>query len=496
MRAVKILSELNERTSIKAKGIIYMMLMIIFIYLSVSVIVLSTARKNLVLQLKQFHISIAEKLAVAASDSLISKDYGPLLEQVRQLKLSSQVRSVKAVDKRGVVVLSDDLSEIGRHDPNMLKRIQDTARTGKNAGVSDSQVLLPVSVGGDVLGAIEVDFNDLENARPDKEFRKTKIELAYLSLLIFAAGIWGSFIVSSILSKPLTRLVREVQTFEKEITLGASNLCGPAARDESVQLRHAFQHMIENLKKYLKEFRKVSEEREKLTCMATVGQMSAQIAHEMRNSLYAIRGAASEIGKVNSQPEMQEYIDIIKDESVEMMIMADEFLRFSRVPSPSPRLCRVTEIVDKVVELLEADLEEAGVAVARVGSSEVPQTIGDPALLKQVFMNLFINAIQAMKGGGTITVRYEHSGEWIKVHVMDTGPGVPDKIASKIFQPFFTTKHEGSGLGLATVYKIILTHHGDIRLLGSDEGAHFMIMLPLPGNVYARDYKTENWPES
>ncbi len=485
---MKFLRVLHERTSIKTKGILYMMLMISLIYFSVSLVVLSTARKNMALQLRQFHYSIAEKLADTASDAMISRDYGALLEQVMQLKQTSHVKSVKAVDRRRIIVLSDNLREIGRKDPGIFSRLRDAARATRDNAWDDSRVLLPVSAGGDVLGAIQVDFD--KDISPNKEFRKTRIELVYLSFLIFAAGIGGSFIVSSVLAKPMVRLVREAEAFEKEITFGEASLYDHSARDESVQLRQAFHQVIENLRKYLREFKKMSEESEKLTCMATVGQMSAQIAHEMRNSLYAIRGAAAEIGKANNQPEINEYIDIIKDESLEMMIMADEYLRFSRIPSPMPRLCHLSEIVDKVAELLETDLEEAGVSVKVVRPPRMPQVMCDPALLKQVFMNLFINAIQAMKEGGMITVKYELSGDWLKVHVMDTGPGVPEKIASSIFQPFFTTKNEGSGLGLATVYKIMLTHHGDIRLIGSARGAHFELKFPLPGDMKPLNHKS------
>ncbi|MEJ2696632.1 MAG: ATP-binding protein [Candidatus Sulfobium sp.] len=487
---MRIFRELNERTSIKVKGILYMMLMLMVIYFSVSLIVLSTAHKNLDLHLRQFHTSIAQKLAVSASDSIIAKDYGSLMEQVRQLRQSSQVQGVKAVDMRGIVVLSDDLSEIGKREPQMLQRLRDVTIAGNDArDVSDTEVFMPVDVEGDVLGALQVKFNDSGKTGPSREFRKTEIQLAYLSLLIFAAGIWGSFMVSSILTKPVTKLVREIESFEKEITLGGGNLYDPVVRDESVQLKQAFRHMIEHLKEYLQEFRRMSEEREKISCMAMVGQMSAQIAHEMRNSLYAIRGAASEIKRINHQSEIEEYADIIKDESLEMTIMADEFLRFSRMPSPSPRPCRITDIVDRVVELLDTDLDEAGVRVVRLEPHEVPQIIGDPALLKQAFMNLFINAIQAMEEGGKITVDYKVSGERVEVHVMDTGPGIPEEVASRMFQPFFTTKTEGSGLGLATVYKIIFTHHGEIKLLGSDGGAHFQIMLPLAGSEYGRIYQ-------
>ncbi|MDA8089470.1 MAG: ATP-binding protein [Nitrospiraceae bacterium] len=474
---------LHERTSIKTKGIVYMMLMIALIYLSVSLVVLSTSRKNLDLQIRDFHNSIAEKLAVTASDAMISRDFGPLLEQVRQLKQTSQVRSVEVIDSREIIVLSDDLGQIGKRDTEMFRRLKTPDQAGQDSGRDSSLALLPISVGGDVLGAIQIDFE--KDARSAKEFRKTKIELIYLSFLIFAAGIGGSFVVSSILTKPMTRIVKEVQTFEKEITFGASSLYDPLARDESVQLGQAFRQMIGNLKKYLKEFRKISEETEKLTCMAAVGQMSAQIAHEMRNSLYAIRGAASELGKAESRPELIDYIDIIKDESLEMMIMADEYLRFSRVPLPSPVPCLLNEVVDRVAELLETDLEEAGVKVENRTTCPLPQVMCDPALFKQVFMNLFINAIQAMKGGGKITVEYELGGGQLKVHVMDTGPGVPEKIAKNIFQPFFTTKTEGSGLGLAATYKIILTHHGEITLIRSEKGAHFMIQLPVPGDADA-----------
>ncbi len=478
---MKVLRRLHERTSIKTKGIVYMMLVIVLIYLSVSLVVLSNARKDMELQLKQFQSSIAEKLAGSASDAIISKDYRPLLKQVKQLELTSGVKDAEVVDRRGIIVLSGNLDEIGSNDPGIFARLRSAEGSVQGAGWEGSRVLLPVSVGGDLLGAIQVDFE--KKVRPGKEFRKTRIELVYLSFLIFAAGIGGSFIVSSVLAKPITRLVRETEAFEKEITSGGPGLNGRPAMDETVQLGQAFHRMTSNLRKYLREFRKMSEEKEKLTSMAAVGQMSAQIAHEMRNSLYAIRGAASETGKANSQPELEEYIDIIKDESLEMMIMADEFLRFSKIPSPMPGPCLLEEIVDRVAELLETDLEEAGVKVENRKAAGVPQVMCDPALLKQVFMNLFINAIQAMKGGGAITVKYEVSGEWLRVHVADTGPGIPEKIASRVFQPFFTTKSEGSGLGLATVYKIILAHHGDIKLAYSGAGAHFELQLPLPGNM-------------
>ncbi len=489
-----ILKDLNRRTSIKTKGILYMMLLITIIYLSVSIIVLSSARRNLVTQLTQFHRAIAEKLAVTASDSIISEDYGSLMEQIRQLKSSAQIRSVKIIDRRGIVVSSDNLTDIGQLDGKLLEKLNDTSRNWKDIkNISETEIFLPVKVEGDVLGALRINFDwDSERAALDEEFKKTKIQLVYLALIIFAAGIGGSFIVSLVLTRPIRNLSKEMEAFEKEIISdSSSNLYEPSGRDETIQLRQAFHHMIENLKRYLMEFKRMSEEREKLTCMAAIGQMSAQIAHEIRNSLYAIRGAISGIERTNELSEIHEYMDIIKDETLEMTIMADEFLRFSRTPSPSPAPCNIDDVVNKVIELLESDLEESGVKVMKEGHNKPPAIVGDSALLKQVFMNLFINAIQAMIDGGVITVQYRTSNGWLEVSVKDTGPGIPEEIASKIFQPFFTTRAEGSGLGLAMVYKIILAHHGDIKLLKSEEGSYFLITLPMLDNKYAVHHSPE-----
>ncbi len=477
---MRILKEIHRRTSIKTKGVVYVVALILVIYLSVSIVVLSSARKNLNAQLNQFHLSIARKLAVTASDSIVSDDYGFLMEQIRRLKSAGQIKHAKIVDRRGIVISSDDLQMIGGLDKGLLEKMKTTIGKDPIPPASpEADVVVPVEIDGDLLGAVEVEFDwEAENRALDLEFRKTIIQLVYIAVIIFAVGVSGAFVVSMVLTRPIRNLLREIEEFEREIQSGSGELSDPSDRDETVQLRHAFHCMTENLRNYLREFKKMSEDRERLTCMATVGQMSAQIAHEIRNSLYAIRGAISGIKRSGDLSEVQEYIEIIKDETVEMTMMADEFLRFARIPSPSPVPCNIDDIINKVIELLEPDFEEGKVTVVRRGG-DAAEVMGDPTLLKQAFMNLFINAVQAMEGGGRIYVEYRRSGDALEVLVEDTGPGIPGEMAPRIFQPFFTTKAEGSGLGLATVYKIIVAHHGDIRILDSERGARFLITLPL-----------------
>lgn len=477
---MKVLKDLNKRTSIKTKGILYVMLLIVIIYVSVSIVVLSSSRRNLNIQRQQFHHSVAEKLAINASDAIISEDYGFLMEQIRQLKSSGQVKGINIIDKHGIVIASDNLKNLGQLNDSVLKKLGDFISSRRNENLSEGRIFLPIEIEGDILGALEIDFDlQAENASLDKEFKKTIIQLMYLSLVIFAVGIGGSFIVSLIMTRPITTLLGEIEAFEKEIGLRHVKLYDSSDRDETVQLRNAFYHMIEDIKRYLSEFRRMSEEREKLTCMASIGQMSAQIAHEIRNSLYAIRGAISGIERSNDLSEIHEYVGVIKDETSEMTIMADEFLRFSKMPSPTFVHCDLDDVIDKVIDLLEPDLEDSNVKVIKKNGDKIPKIMGDPSLLKQVFINLFMNAIQAMKKDGTITVEYAVSDERLEVYVKDTGPGIPCEMSQKIFQPFFTTKADGTGLGLATVYKIILAHHGDIKLLPSEKGAHFVIKFQV-----------------
>ncbi len=470
---------LHRNTSIKTKGVIYVIILILVIFLTVSVLVMSTARKNLIEQLDQFHWSIARKVALTASDALLSRDYGFLMEQIRQLKSSGEVSGMKIIDKRDVIIASDKVSEIGTTDAELAEFLKHRGEKFCVPARNGADILMPVEIDRDLLGALKVSFDwDAEGKRIDQEFGRTIRQLLYLALIIFFLGTGGAFIVSRALTRPIIELSRKIEKFDKEIYPQNGSLSSFSYKDESLQLQDAFTRMVENLRKYLKEYKKISEEREKLTCMAAIGQMSAQIAHETRNSLYAIRGAISGLEKADSLSEAREYVDVIKDETREMTMMSDDFLRFARTPEPVIVPCHVDDVVQRVAELLDPDLEDSKISVKKVGQG-VPKVMADPTLLKQAIMNLFLNAIQAMEQGGTITVVYRVAGDFVETVIQDNGPGIPEEINYKVFQPFFSTKIYGTGLGLPTVYKLIVAQQGEVDLEDSEIGARFMIKLPI-----------------
>ncbi len=474
-----ILRHFHRRTSVKTKGMLYVVLLVSLIFLTVSVLVLSTVRNNLVDQLDQFHWSIARKLARTAADILLTKDYAFLMDQIRQLQGAEEVSRVRVLDNRRIIVASDRIGDIGGRDAEMAALLagRHAPRTVRQG--NEEEILMPIEIGGDTLGVLRVGFDwKAEGKRIAGELKRTARQLLYLALVTFLLGTGGAFVVTRILTRPIVELSREIERFDREI-YPRDETPGPAdCRDESLRVREAFSRMMANLRAYLEKNKKISAERERLSCMAAIGQMSAQIAHEMRNNLYAIRGAVSGLEKSQNAEQRREYLQVVKEEIREMTRMSDDFLQFARTPAPEPVPCDMETVAGRVAELLEPDLEEAGITLERRGE-RLPPVMADPTLLKRAFMNLFLNAIQAMEQGGRITVEYFRRGGFGAVAIQDDGPGVPEEINVKVFQPFFTTKPTGTGLGLPMVYKLIVAQGGDVELEESTTGARFTMQLPL-----------------
>ena len=475
------LRDLNRRTSIRTKGVVYVVVLVVTIFLTVSAVVMTTVRGKLLEQLGDFHVSIAKKLALTASDALLSRDYGFLMDQIGQLTAAGEVRGVQIADRRAVVVAADDVSAIGATDAELADFM---AHAGERDGAVERRphgLIMPVEIGGDLLGAARVSFDQAaEWARVDRELGQTLRQLLSLAFIIFTLGIGGAVLISNALTRSIVELAREAERFDREIYPDEERVVDTNYKDETVRLRDSFMRMVANTRRYLREYRRLSEERQRLTCMATIGQMSAQIAHETRNSLHAIRGAITGLQRSRPAAEVREYIEVIQEEAEELTRMSEDFLRFARTPRPEVRPCDVGQVVQRVVELLDPDFEEARVEIIQELDG-LPEVLADPRLLKQAFMNLLLNATQAMEGGGHVRLSGVVDGGRLVVRVQDTGPGIAPEDADKVFQPFFTTKSYGTGLGLATVYKLVLAQHGEIELEPSRGGATFAIRLPLVG---------------
>jgi signal transduction histidine kinase len=247
-----------------------------------------------------------------------------------------------------------------------------------------------------------------------------------------------------------------------------------------------YQAQSETLSETNLRLQKIEAEARRSERLAALGQLSAGLAHEIRNPLGVIKGSADMLNQKmhDAQPVVAELAGYISSEVNRLNTLVARFLDFAR-PSPLElRPVRLPEILDHALILVQQQLPDAKVEVERRYSENLPEALADEQSCEQVFINLILNAYQAMDGQSgklslTISPQNTAGVEGIVVSVQDTGAGVPPELREQIFNPFFTSKKEGVGLGLSIVAKIVDDHRGWIRLeSGPARGAHFRVFLP------------------
>ncbi|MFQ3586085.1 MAG: ATP-binding protein [Fimbriimonadaceae bacterium] len=206
--------------------------------------------------------------------------------------------------------------------------------------------------------------------------------------------------------------------------------------------------------------------------LAEIGQMTAAIAHEIRNPLASIRGAAQ---VVQTDPSLgAEFGRIIEDESLKLNDLCSEFLDFARPTELNLRHVNLTELVENLVALHRREFEQAGVTLRFEVSPGAHDILADPPKLERVLRNLLLNALQACERGGEVVIR----AGFDEFEVADNGVGMNAAAIEKLFTPFFTTKTKGTGLGLATVRKIVDAHGGTISVESAvGKGTTFRVKL-------------------
>jgi signal transduction histidine kinase len=223
----------------------------------------------------------------------------------------------------------------------------------------------------------------------------------------------------------------------------------------------------------------MEEQLREQAALVRLGEMAAVIAHEVKNPLAGIRGAVQVIGGRLEQGSREAgVVGEILSRIDTLNRLIQDLLLFARPPQPKPAPVEVVPIVMMTAELLGADPAWSGVRIDVEGSA--PPLAADAELLKIVFLNLFVNSAQAMRGEGSIQVSIGVANERCRIAVADAGPGIAPDIREKIFTPFFTTKSRGTGLGLATAKRLVEAHHGTIAIDCPHAGGTIVtVHLPL-----------------
>ncbi len=215
--------------------------------------------------------------------------------------------------------------------------------------------------------------------------------------------------------------------------------------------------------------------------LSALGEMIAGISHEIRNPLGIIRSSAELLKKKMATLDPgNRFPNIIVEEANRLNLILTDFLEYAKPQPPNMTACRIQEILEKNIAFLSGQLQQGGHEIHPSYDPHLPEVVVDFDMMYQAFLNILINAIQAMQNGGTIRVNVRANGDSAVVSFKDDGPGIPDSALDQVWDPFFTTKETGSGLGLGIVKNIVEIHGGSVDIRNQSQGgASVTLRLPF-----------------
>ncbi len=327
-------------------------------------------------------------------------------------------------------------------------------------------------LGGKVIEPIEVAFY-----RKDRALRLVDVRVSLLK-------VGGKTIIQTTARDITERKQMEQEIQDKNEQLDAQNEELRAANEELQATEEELRASNEELQAANEELREAQEKLIRSERLAAIGQLAGGVGHELRNPLGAIKNAVYYVkGKVakseleQQEPRVMEFLDIVDDEINSSNKIINDLLGFSRVGKPAVSPARIEKVIEDALSQLAIP---ENIEVAKKLDVSLPEINIDTDQTRQVFMNIIMNAVQAMPEEGKLTISAGERGKFLEVEISDTGCGIPQEAIAKIFDPLFTTRAKGIGLGLAVCRAIIERHQGFIEVESEvGKGTTFTIRLPL-----------------
>ncbi|MCW8908245.1 MAG: ATP-binding protein [Sedimenticola sp.] len=414
--------------------------------------------------------SLASLMVVASTNALLAEDLASLAEVTRRVAEREDVAYGEIVDVRGFVMASTREGRVGRPAGPVIESSElfPLAESDSVLDLREAVLIGDTEVGFVLLG---LSTGNLERALAAT--RNRGIQYILLALVIGSVAAW-------LLSVTVTRNLHELTLAAKQIgdgDLGAR--VRVRSQDEAGTLALGFNLMAASLQRNSREIEREHRKRTEAERLACVGEMAASIAHEIRNPMVALINSAKLLGDPKLEAEDHaEVAHIVETESSRLQRILDDFLTFSRLPTARIVSADLEPLVTETIGLVRQDPRYAGRIAFECRYAENNRCRFDPDLIRQVLINLFLNAMQAMPAGGRLMIRLQRGERRMGVSIVDNGSGIPERIMSQISRPFFTGRKDGTGLGLSVVQRI-LAQHGTALSITSQEGAGTEVSFDL-----------------
>lgn len=449
---------------------------------------INSARESTQLLLNTIERSIFNSMRIGNT-----QDVQTILEMVGQNHL---LRGVRIFHPQGVILKSSQPMEVGKPipDQNYQLFINDK-REGVFKLDSDGGEVLgmikPIYNEGPchfchghrtrILGILSINYSLVETNKRMLTATRLFVLSTLTIIIILSAAI--SLVMLQYIKVPLERIVGNMARVEQgDLTVRMNS---EGKDDEVGRLIASFDSMVDKLDKAKQELEQFHfEQMERADRLASVGEMAAGIAHEIKNPLTGIAAAITIINEdFSSEDPRKEILNEVLEQVKRLNKAVNDLLFFGKPTEQEPTFVDVNAVLRKTLWFALQHKGGGDIEKLLDLGEDLPPVYVDPKQMQQVFLNLILNAMQAMQGGGLLTVRsspVEKEGrQWVRVEIADTGSGIPQQILDKIFTPFFTTKAQGTGLGLAICHKIVTQHDGVISVRSEDgKGTTFTIELP------------------
>lgn len=404
--------------------------------------------------------SVIPSLGTMVSEAMLRKQRGHIDEVFTRLRATGFLGEIHLLDARGEVVETRDFRSGGR-----VGRLGNSGPPGRDV-IAVRMPLLnrPECLGchrgqGKELGALLIEA-PLDRAQASiVEHKRRHIVTGLLALL--ALGLISLAVVRTLVFRP-TRRILSVMRDIREGRLHA-RLRGVLVGEFGL-IAEGLNSMVDKLEKDRREI--IELHRRQVTQMdrlVSLGELAANFAHEVRNPLTGISSAMQVLRRgIPENDPRRELLGKVMEQTERLNKTMDSFLSYARVPETEARPVDLREPLRRVRFLIEPRLRAQGVEFSEDIPAELPRVSGDPGQFQQVLLNLCLNSLQAMEKGGRLEVSARRKEGELLVEVRDTGFGVPPELLDKVFQPFFTTRPQGSGLGLPIARQIVEAHGGEI----------------------------------